>query len=548
MRVRSTRLRAVDWLRTARPAPLLAVLALLELAVVLWLALRTQHNGWLWYSGGDATEYWTSQWAVAHGLIPQAVIGWGLPIFYGWVPLLAGPSLLVGVPVIVLFHALALVPLALVLVWAIADRLYGRLYAWSVALVWALAPLLAVWALGPGYGSRFESQVLAPHWAGLTDMGDFPSLVAILATAWATIRAVQNGRFSSALGAGVLGGIALGIKPSNGYFVPAVAVLLVAWHRQRGAVGWALGVAPGVLTLLVWKRRGLGTIPVLSAYAPKREASGTVLGLSTDRYLPLDWHHLSFIWGQLREVVWDLRLLQFLLVAAALGAVRRNPRAGLFLITWFVVYCVLKGSSAQADVETTSYFRLTLPGLAAFVLLIPAIGFLWPGVRREPLPRAPRESQTLPRRSPLTFVAAAAALLPLVVVLASEPAPFTQPRLARYFPSLTSAPISPALRTRVRMSNGVVKLSWQPARRLGSTAVVYGILRTTGNDGCTYPTEGAGQCILTEPIMRWTPNARLNDHPGRGHFFYRVAAVADFRASPDATDVMLLGPAVSVRL
>src|SRR5205085_1220421 len=81
--------------------------------VVAWLAFRTPHNGWVWYSGGDATEYWTSQWAVAHGWIPQAVVGWGLPVAYAWVPFVSGSTLLVGLPVIVLFHALVLLPLSL---------------------------------------------------------------------------------------------------------------------------------------------------------------------------------------------------------------------------------------------------------------------------------------------------------------------------------------------------------------------------------------------------------------------------------------------------
>ena len=59
-------------------------------ATVAWLAFRTPHNGWVWHSGGDATEYWTAQWSVAHGFVPQAVISYGLPVFYGWVPLVTG--------------------------------------------------------------------------------------------------------------------------------------------------------------------------------------------------------------------------------------------------------------------------------------------------------------------------------------------------------------------------------------------------------------------------------------------------------------------------
>ena len=105
-----------------RPVPLLLTLAVVELATVAWLAFDTPHNGWVWHSGGDATEYWTAQWSVAHGFVPQAVISYGLPVFYGWVPLVTGTTLLHGLPVIVPLQALILVPLVLVLVWAVADR------------------------------------------------------------------------------------------------------------------------------------------------------------------------------------------------------------------------------------------------------------------------------------------------------------------------------------------------------------------------------------------------------------------------------------------
>lgn len=545
MRPRRAAYAAGAWLRGARPAPLLAALALAQLCVVAWLAFATPHNGWVWYSGGDATEYWTSQWSVAHGLIPQALVGWGLPVLYAWVPLVGGASLLTALPAIVLFHALVLGPLALVLVWALADRLYGRMYAWAVALLWVTGPLLALWAFTPRYRPRFEESVLAPHWAGLTDMADFPSLVAVLATAWATVRAVQNGRFGSALGAGVIGGILLGLKPANGYFLPAVVVLLVAWRRPRVALGWAAGVAPAVLTLIVWKARGLGTLPLLSAYAPTRHASGAVIALSTDRYLPLDWHHLSLEWAQLREVFWDLRSLQFLLVAGALGALRRSPRAGVFLVVWFVAFCVFKGMSNQADITTTSYFRLTLPGFAALVLLVPAIVFLWPGASGRRTDEATESWAVRPRAS-LSVVGVLAAVVPLAVVLVAQPA--STDRIARFELQSTEAPISSSLTPRVTRSGTTVRIEWGRAARADGTKVSYAVIRTTRGDGCSAPPQGARECVLTAPIVISTSATTATDKPGRGRFWYRVGAVADNRANANSTDLMLVGPAVSVRV
>src|SRR5581483_11130460 len=87
---------ALGWLRTVRPWPLLLALAAVQVALALWFGFKTPHNGWIWYSGGDATEYWTEQWSLGHLLIPQTIIGPGLPVYYAWVPLVAGPTLLNG--------------------------------------------------------------------------------------------------------------------------------------------------------------------------------------------------------------------------------------------------------------------------------------------------------------------------------------------------------------------------------------------------------------------------------------------------------------------
>ena len=547
MHLRSAPRGIAAWLVRTRPAPLLAALIGLQLGVVSWLALATPHNGWVWYSGGDVTEYWTSQWTVSHELIPQAFVGWGLPIFEAWIPLAAGPSLLTGLPVAILVNVLVLGPLALVLLWALADRLYGRVYAWAAAALWVAGPFLAIASFSARYRPSFEQYFLAPHWAGLTDLADFPSLVIVLATALATVRAVQNGRFGSALGAGVIGGVLIGLKPANGYLVPAVVVLLVAWRRPRVALGWAGGILPAVITLAIWKGRGLGTLPLFSSYAPVHEASGAIVGVTTSRYFSLDWHHLSVEWRELGEVFWDLRFLQFLLVAGALGALRKNLRTGLFLTVWFAAFCIVKAMSNQADISTTSYFRLTLPGFAALALLIPAIGFLWPGTRRAvPAAAVEPESWNVNVRSPLTALAAGVALLPLLVVLISHPA--GPNRFARLSPANTESPISAALTPTVNVEAGTVTVSWQPTSHTGSTKVAYAVFRTSGNDGCTLPPAGARECDLSAPVLASTEQTSITDRPGHGHFWYRVAAVADYKAMTSSTDLMLLGPAVSVQL
>ena len=78
--------------------------------------------------------------------------------------------------------------------------------------------------------------------------------------------------------------------------------------------------------------------------------------------------------------------------------------------------------------------------------------------------------------------------------------------------------------------------------------MTYAVLRTRGNDGCTYASEGARECLLTQPIEQWTENTSITDRPGSGRFFYRIAMAADNRKSPESVDLMLVAPAVSVRL
>ena len=69
---------AGDWLAALPvvPAPRRHSCAV-QLAQAAWFAFETPHNGAIWYSGGDATEYWTEQWSLAHHFIPQPVVGFG---------------------------------------------------------------------------------------------------------------------------------------------------------------------------------------------------------------------------------------------------------------------------------------------------------------------------------------------------------------------------------------------------------------------------------------------------------------------------------------
>ena len=264
----------IERLRTLGTVPLLAAACAVQLAIVAAIALTSTHNHFVWYSGGDSTEYWTTSWSLGHGLIPQALVGYGVPVAYAWLPPLSGTTLLSGLPVIVVLQGIGLVVLATLLVFGIGDLLFGRRYAWVALALWILGPLLMLWGFSANYAPQFRDLFLAPHWYGLTNMADMPSLVAILATTWAGLRAYESKRIEDGVLAGLFLGLAIGIKPSNGFFVPALAVLLLASRSWRVIVATGVACVPALVTLALWKDKGRGFLPITSSTAPVHEACG----------------------------------------------------------------------------------------------------------------------------------------------------------------------------------------------------------------------------------------------------------------------------------
>ena len=448
-----------DWLRRVRPVYLLVPLVAVQIAIAISLALSVKHNGWLWYSGGDATEYWSEQWSLAHGLLPHTFLGVGVPALYAWVPLVAGPTLLQGLPPIVVLQVLVGVPLAVVGIWALANRLAGRLFAWWATLVWIVGPLLFLEGLRPDYRPQFKENFLVPHWYGLTNMGDFPSIVLVLWAAWAACKALDSRRLDDAVLAGALVGALVAVKPANAIFAGAPLLCLALLRRWRQLGLAAAAAIPSLFVLALWKERGIGHIPAFSSVASVHEAaarSGVVAAGLSNPYARVDWGQLSASLDQIREVFWSVRLLEYLAIAGAVGLIRRSPVKGLLVLVWFAGYLIVKGSSTLASVPTTSFWRLTVPGLAAFVVLAAAVPLLVPRRRKrtivEPVSRPTRS------RVPIVVVGVLFVLLPLVAVTVASP--MSTPRVARYTDD-TEAPTSDAFSLAGVASGGAVRLVWR---------------------------------------------------------------------------------------
>jgi hypothetical protein len=519
--------------------PLLLGASAVQLLIAAVIAATSTHNHLVWYSGGDATEYWTTSWSLSHGLIPQSLIGYGVPLAYAWLPPLSGVTLLSGLPVIVALQGVGLVVLAMLLVFAIGDLMFGRRYAWLAVWLWIAAPLLLLWGFSPTYASQFRDLFLAPHWYGLTNMADMPSLVAVLATAWAGLRTYEGRRIEDGVLTGLLLGVALAIKPSNGFFVPALAVLIVASRNWRVMVATALAGVPALVTLALWKDKGRGFLPISSSTAPVHEAAGSAPVLAVGgNYLHFDSAHLGMMLHDLSEVFWSLRLLEFLFFAGLVGALRRSWVKGAFLGVWFIGFVLVKGSSNLTSVSSFSFYRLVEPGLPAFAFLAASIVFL--------VPRRGRGFTHVgaPKRLAGAWrtVAAAAVVFGLIplVVIAVLPAS-SSAQYVRDNALVNDAPLSNTLAATATVSGARVVLDWHRVDT-SSTSAYYVVFRSDNATTCTYPGEGAKECELMMAPIAYTRRTSYVDRPGPGRHWYRIGLDANYRDRLDGSDLMLVGP------
>ena len=181
-------------------------------------------------------------------------------------------------------------------------------------------------------------------------------------------------------------GFAIGVKPSNGLFVAAPVVAALLARNLRPLLPFGLALLPALLTLALWKQRGLGTLPAFAVEETRLAAGAVVAGVpGVDRYVDLDWAHLHDNVNHLREYFWSARLLEWAPIAGAvargapLAAARRRcsrPGSASFL--------VVKGTTELSTVSSGSFFRFLMPGFPAYFLLAVSILAARPDARRLP--------------------------------------------------------------------------------------------------------------------------------------------------------------------
>lgn len=538
---------------------------LVALTVVQWLALAAlvrsiHHNGWLFYQGGDQTFYYSTSWALAHGHIPPSSIGYFWSFLSAPVAFFAGPSFLVGLPALILFQVLVLGPLGLVAAYGLGSRVGGRAIGYLAAAAWVVAPYLTI----PGFVHRFHAvyveQVL-PQATGLTGLADFPSMILIAVAAWLFLRALDGRDDRQALLAGLLTGAVIGLKPANAPFLLGPALAVLAARRWRLGAVYAASMLPALLTLVLWKDRTIGHLPLVgstgAAYAAAGAGAATgglaaAGGLHT--YLHFDWSQLGQNMDQIREFFWSKRLVEWLPFAGLFAVARSSlPKAAL-LGGWLGGFVIVKAASPAASVQDGTFFRLMMPAWPAYLLLAASLPLLVPGVAARVRPAI---ALSAPRGVPLRSRGVAVAVLLLAVVplvLVAALPRLDGRRIVADFNYNTLVPTTVDLGVQATARGHSVTLTWRPPAR-GGTRPYYRVYAapTTWDAGIGLPpsvdeitcdpnAQSNAKCRLT-PQRNLGPTRlrRLVDRGlAPGSWTYRVAVLANWLDDPSKGDTFMV--------
>jgi hypothetical protein len=550
--------------RIGEPWIVLGPLIVVQWLALLALALTVRHNGWLYYQGGDQTYYYTAAWMMSHWSLPTAEVGWGWSYVLTPIAGPAGSNVLSGLPAVILLDTLVLLPAALLAVYGIAARIGGRLLGYWTAALWIAVPYLAIPLFVQRYHGKYVEQTL-PQTFGLTPLADFPSMVLLLIAAYLIFRTLDTRDWREPLVAGLVLGFAFCVKPSNVIFLPAAGAALLLARRWRQLVVLGAAIVPGVLLVVLWKQRGLGTQPLFAAGGSSMAALGLPLpgGLlaGIGRYVNIDWHHLIENRDSLREFFWAIRPLQWVAIAGVLAIGRRSwPKAALVAI-WLAGFLVVKGTSDQASVEDASFWRLMMPSFPAFVFLLASVPLLVPRLGGAIATRFPPASASRPRL--LTRLIAAVAVLFVlvpVVVLATthvQVGPTTVKNDAEH----TSIPVGGGLDLSAHRVGDRVLLRWTAPYR-GNVGVFYALLRSrpeypdpsnpeerTVEEGVSChpkPAHAAQDCHLYMSRIASVRGTSFADRPPPGSWSYRVAIGANWRNDLQGGDLLLVSRPVTV--
>ena len=541
----------VGRLPTPRPWMVLAALTVVSWGIAAEVGRIAQHDGWYYYNGGDSSWYYTTAWVLAHGHLPPAEISYGYPLLIAPFAGIAGPNILDGLPSIVIFNELVLAPIALLCVYGITRTFASRFYAYLVTLIWVVFPVAVIHYFTASYHSRYVDVTL-PSALGLTPLGDYPSMVALLVSAYFVLRFIATRADLDAVAAGLAAGLAVVIKPANLLFLPAPVVALMIARRPRGLGVFAAALVPGLIGLTVWKYRGLGYLPALPSAAGAGAIQLAVVaplafaGLNLHRYLPLDWHQLRHNFDSLGEYTWSAFLIYVTAIAGLVGLARRSFVAASLAGVWIASYLVIKGSSGAADVPSGDFFTHMIAAFPGFFLLVVSVPFLVPiNWGRRPL--SPLGSVTSRSLARVTCATLGAVTLVGIVLVAALPR-LSTPAAAVFVTADLYLPLD-TFPLKASTTGTAVTLAWA-LRPPAGTRATFAIFRNPTDEAfCTPQGHGAILCVY-DPVQHASVGgdaSSYTDHPPPGTWTYRVA-LSETPDGPQApSDYLMLSRPIRVR-
>lgn len=532
-----------------RPRAVLGTLVVAQLALTLLFAFSVAHNGWVYFQGGDQIVNTTTAWLLGRHELPPTEVGYLWPLVVAPITWVTGPTFVQALPPLILLNVLVLGPVALLCVYALGASIGGRLLGYWASFLWVIAPFAAIPLFVDRYHDKWTEQFL-PQGLGLTATSDYASMVLVLLAAFFVVRSLGSARLWEGALAGVAFGAAVGLKPSNMLFAGGAALaLLVARHWRAGAA-FALGAAPGLLVLALWKYRGLGELPILALQRiPVAAGATTPLALDVGRYVKLDFHHWNDQMKALREFFWSARLAQWTPFAGLLAVVRvrrARPVAAL-LAGWLGAYLVVKGFSPRASIESGTFWRLLMPAWPAYLLLFASIPLLVPTLLRRLGDRADPPPARPVRPRWVVVAAIVAVVLPAVASLAAARIKPPTPTVVQEFPSgniLT--PVDDSIRVRVETTGAGERITWTTHSWRGK--VFFKVYRSDqrGKDvQCALSSSVSWSCYLrTKPVYTTASGSSYVDRSGGRGYLYRVGVGTNWLDDPALGDVFAISPAV----
>jgi hypothetical protein len=263
---------------------------------------------------------------------------------------------------IVVPQVVVLLPLALVLVYGIARRLGGRLFAAWAAAVWIVLPYAGLVYANPSLRHDYAHRFL-PHLLGLADDPKFPAMVAFLAAMLFALRAVEGARNIDAAIAVAAAAVGSAFVPREALVALAPLVALALGGKIRHAI-----LAAAALAILLAGVAGAVAADLLSApfaHVGIQAPADTLTSLS--------------------ENFWSGRVLEWLAIAGVVGAIRGRRAAGAMLgIAMLAAFVSLKGVPSSLPTplvplaRNVSLLQALLPAWPAFTLAVASLPLLVP--------------------------------------------------------------------------------------------------------------------------------------------------------------------------